>query len=97
MIKRIVRMQFRKSKVSRFLELFRENCDAIRAFEGCLYLELLQDTEDANTYITLSIWQNAEALEAYRKSDLFAGTWKQTKKLFRKKAKAWSLTSYIVV
>ncbi len=97
MIKRIVRMEFRKKKASQFLEIFRENCEAIRAFEGCAYLELLQDSEDPNTYFTLSVWQSEAALAGYRKSELFAETWKRTKKLFRKKASAWSLTSYIVL
>jgi len=97
MIKRIVRMQFRKKKVPQFLEIFRENCEAIRAFEGCVYLELLQDAEDPETYFTLSVWQSVEALAAYRNSEIFKGTWKRTKKLFRKDAKVWSLTSYIVL
>lgn len=97
MIKRIVRMQFRKKQVPKFLELFKENCEAIRAFEGCLYLELLQDTERPNSYFTLSVWKDAEALEAYRKSRLFAKTWKRTKRLFRKQAEAWSTTSYLNV
>lgn len=97
MIKRIVRMRFRKSKVPQFLEIFRESCEAIRGFEGCQYLELLQDSEDTTMYFTISIWQSEEALEAYRKSDLFKKTWKKTKELFKSKATAWTTTSYIVV
>lgn len=97
MIKRIVRMRFRKKKVPHFLEVFRESCTAIRAFEGCLYLELLQDAEDPATYFTLSFWRSKEDLEAYRKSSLFVKTWKRTRKLFRKRANAWSTTSYITL
>lgn len=95
MIKRIVRMEFRKKSVPEFLEIFRESCEAIRGFDGCLYLELMQDAADPRTYFTLSIWRDTEALDAYRHSDLFVKTWKRTKKLFRKKAEAWSATSYI--
>ena len=97
MIKRIVRMQFRKKKVPDFLELFRESCEAIRAFEGCMYLELLQDAKDPDVYVTLSIWESEEALNNYRNSDLFKETWSRTKKLFSKKPKAWSMTSYIML
>ena len=97
MVKRIVRMRFRKAKVPEFLELFRENCEAIRASPGCLYLELLQDVKAPNTYFTLSVWQSEDALAAYRASELFITTWKKTKKLFRKKANAWSVSSYIVL
>lgn len=97
MIKRIVRMQFRKKKAPRFLEIFRENCAAIRAFEGCMSLELLHDATERNTYVTLSIWRSEEDLDAYRKSALFAKTWKRTRKLFRKRAEARSLTSYIAL
>jgi len=90
-------MRFDKKKAPRFLEIFRENCTAIRAFEGCLSLELLQDTADPSTYFTLSVWRSEEDLQAYRKSELFSSTWKRTKKLFRKNAQAWSLTSYIAL
>lgn len=97
MIKRIVSMQFRKKKVPEFLEIFRESCESIRAFDGCLYLELLQDAGDPQTYLTLSVWKSEEALNAYRKSELFGHTWKRTKKLFKKHAQARTLTSYIVL
>jgi quinol monooxygenase YgiN len=96
-IKHIVRMQFRKERAAEFLKIFRENCEAIRAADGCLSLELLQDTNDPATYMTLSLWQSEEALAAYRKSAVFKSTWKKTKALFRKKAEAWSLTSYIAL
>ena len=95
MITRIVRMRFRRKKIPQFLSIFRENCEAIRSFEGCLYLELLQDEHDPRTYLTLSVWQTENALDTYRKSGLFTTTWKQTRKLFRKNAEAYSLTSYI--
>jgi quinol monooxygenase YgiN len=97
MIKRIVRMQFRKKKVPAFLELFRQTCEAIRGFEGCMYLELLQDADDPTIYVTLSIWESEDALNHYRNSDLFKDTWTRTKALFSKKPKAWSMTTYIMI
>jgi quinol monooxygenase YgiN len=97
MIKRIVRMRFRKKAVPRFLEIFRDSCEAIRASEGCMYLELMQDAGEPATYFTLSVWKDAEALQAYRDSELFRKTWKRTRKLFRKKAQAWSTNSYLTL
>lgn len=97
MIKRFVRMEFRKKRTATFLEIFRESCDAIRASEGCMYLELMQDTDDPNVYVTLSVWQSEAALEAYRRSALFAETWKRTRKLFKRRAQAWSLNTYLVL
>jgi quinol monooxygenase YgiN len=97
MIKRIVRMQFRKKAVTAFLEIFRESCESIRSSDGCMYLELMQDDDVPSTYFTLSVWKDAEALQAYRDSKLFKKTWKRTRKLFRKKASAWSTTSYLTL
>jgi heme-degrading monooxygenase HmoA len=41
--------------------------------------------------MTYSIWENTDALENYRKSDLFKEVWSQTKMLFAAPAQAWSL------
>jgi quinol monooxygenase YgiN len=95
MIRRIVRLRFRKNKAREFLIIFRENCQAIRNFEGCMSLELLQDTDDPNTYFTLSDWKSEAALQKYRRSALFRSTWKKMKPLFRAKAQAWTVTRYI--
>jgi quinol monooxygenase YgiN len=90
-------MRFRKKGVPKFLEIFRDNCEAIRASEGCIYLELMQDAGESTTYFTMSVWKDADALQAYRDSGLFKKTWKQTRKLFRKKAQAWSTHSYLTL
>ncbi len=95
MITRIVRMEFRKKSVVEFLDLFRNSCTPIRAFEGCHSLNLLQDVSRPNVYFTISTWESEHALEAYRNSTLFRQTWKQTKVLLKARADAWSLTTYI--
>ncbi len=63
----------------------------IRAFEGCLHLELLRDINRPNIFFTLSFWENESALEQYRQSSLFQTTWENTKVLFAERAEAWSL------
>jgi len=46
---------------------------------------------------TYSIWENEEALEVYRQSELFQNVWSQTKVLFQGKPQAFSLDRLTVV
>lgn len=91
MLTRIVKMTFREDAVSDFLKLFEEVKDKIRAVDGCRHMELLRQKRQPNVLFTLSIWDDEEALNRYRDSELFAGTWKRTKALFADKPEAWSL------
>jgi quinol monooxygenase YgiN len=87
---RIVRMTFLPSQLSDFQAIFDRSKKSIRAFPGCEYLELLHDPNAPNVRITLSHWQSADALEAYRQSTLFRTTWAATKLLFAEKPIAFS-------
>ncbi|MEM6297211.1 MAG: putative quinol monooxygenase [Bacteroidota bacterium] len=89
-LRRIVRMQFRENGVETFLKNFAEASPKIRAFEGCLHLELWQDPDDSTIFMTYSHWENADALEVYRHSELFRATWAKTKPLFAAKPIAFS-------
>ncbi len=91
MLIRIVRMTFQPDKTRDFLEIFKASSPLIRVFPGCLHLELLEDADIPAVYVTLSHWQNAGALEAYRQSALFKNTWAKTKPLFAAKPQAFSL------
>lgn len=95
MIIRIVRMHFTEAGVAPFLAVFEKNKLAIRNFEGCIHLELLRDAHDPTIFTTLSHWQAAENLEAYRTSDLFEQVWKQVKPLFSARTQAFSLEKFI--
>jgi len=88
---RIVKMTFRPEAVPAFLEMFGGIKNAIAGFEGCRSLRLLQCTESKNVLFTYSTWDSPERLEAYRRSELFANTWKQTKPWFAAPAQAWSV------
>ena len=93
MIVRIVQMEFKPENIESFKALFEKKKEKIRAFPGCLYLELLQGTAANNVvFSTYSHWTSEEALNAYRYSELFAETWKETKSMFAAQAKAISLT-----
>ena len=89
--KRIVKMTFRPEEIGNFLEVFHQSSAHIRAFPGCLHLELWRGKRQENVLFTFSKWESEEALENYRHSDLFRTTWAKTKPLFAEKAAAWSV------
>ncbi len=88
---RIVKMTFKESSVSDFLEMFAAKKQAIGSFPGCSGVKLLQDRDNAGIFFTYSRWSGPEALENYRQSELFQTTWKQTKTWFADKPQAWSV------
>lgn len=75
-------MTFRPDRLDTFHELFRTTAAHIRAFPGCRHLELWEDARYPNLLTTYSYWTDAEALDAYRESNLFRSTWAKTKPLF---------------
>ena len=97
MIKRIVKLTFQSDQVNTFLQNFDKNKHNIRAFPGCLYLELLRDIDQHHVFFTYSFWDDPTSLEAYRQSELFGQVWKQTKVLFAERAEAWSVESHDLV
>jgi quinol monooxygenase YgiN len=90
MLIRIVRMTFLPEKVTLFLKNFEENKQKIRSFHGCRHLELWQDENQENIFTTYSHWENEEALNQYRDSELFKSVWGVTKPLFKEKPMAFS-------
>jgi heme-degrading monooxygenase HmoA len=97
MLYRIVRMSFKKEELQNFLELFHSSKNRIRNFPGCRHLELMKDAENECLLSTFSIWDSSADLENYRKSELFAGVWKETKVKFASKPVAFSLSKFVEV
>lgn len=95
MIKRIVKLTFQTERLPDFLAIFEESKNKIRAFEGNLHLELLQDVKQPNVLFTLSFWEDEAALEQYRQSDLFQQTWARTKLLFADRPSAWTTVEVV--
>ncbi len=83
-------MTFQVDKTKEFLLIFNSSKEKIRHFEGCLHLELWQDSQHPHIFTTYSHWRTADDLESYRHSALFEATWKQTKVLFSEKPLAFS-------
>lgn len=90
-------MTFKEDKVDDFLTVFNESKNKIRSFPGCQHLELLKDYSQPNIFSTYSIWEDDDALNAYRHSELFEGVWANTKALFSDKPMAFSSKKYIEV
>ncbi|MEX2595753.1 MAG: antibiotic biosynthesis monooxygenase family protein [Salibacteraceae bacterium] len=88
---RIVKMNFYADKVTEFLPVFEAAKPKIEAFEGCHNVTLVQDQNDPSLLMTISEWDDPEALERYRNSDLFKATWAKTKTHFSEKPQAWSV------
>ncbi|CAM4306283.1 putative quinol monooxygenase [Gillisia limnaea] len=88
---RIVKMGFNPENIDAFLENFEANKAKIRNFEGCQFLELYRDKNNTNQFFTYSYWEDEEALENYRNSNLFKGLWANTKLYFNQKPEAWSV------
>ncbi|AXT60158.1 antibiotic biosynthesis monooxygenase [Aquimarina sp. AD10] len=90
MIIRIVKMGFVPEEIDNFLEIFKENKNKIRNFDGCHHVELIRDVEQSNQFFTYSHWESKEHLNNYRNSTLFKGVWANTKNKFNQKPEAWS-------
>ncbi|AKD57590.1 putative quinol monooxygenase [Spirosoma radiotolerans] len=90
MLIRIVRMTFQEDKLADFHAIFDRSKQRIRNFPGNRQLDLLRDPNQPNVRITYSLWESADALEAYRQSELFRTTWAATKVLFAERAVAFS-------
>jgi heme-degrading monooxygenase HmoA len=88
---RIVKMHFRKEEVREFQKLFKTVHPKISTFPGCTGVTLLRDINTPEIFFTYSLWNSPDDLENYRRSELFADTWRKTRALFAEKAEAWSV------
>jgi quinol monooxygenase YgiN len=91
MVIRIVKMTFLESKIDDFKEFAKTIEDTIRNFEGCEYLDILQDLHNRNIFFSYSIWKSEADLDNYRKSDFFKATWSKVRQWFGDRPKAWSV------
>ena len=63
----------------------------IQTFKGCTFLELYRDKTDPNIFFTYSHWETEDALELYRKPEVFNNLWAKIKPLFSIRPEAWSV------
>ncbi len=94
MITRIVQLEFQEDKVEDFLRFFDEIKDLVNNFPGCCGMKLYQDIQRPTIIITYSHWENEEALNNYRNSEIFGNVWPVIKPWFGGKPQAWSVHAY---
>jgi len=93
MITRIVKLTFKEEYIPQFMSIWEESRAQIAAFEGCHFVEMFQSKNPSNICFTYSIWEEEDALNTYRHSELFQKTWAKTKVLFDGKPEAWTTES----
>lgn len=97
MLTRIVKLTINPNQNNEFIAVFQNNKEHIRNFEGCLYVELLQDKKYDNIFFTYSKWESEEHINNYRNSELFGNVWKQAKATFCASPEAWSVNELFSV
>lgn len=95
MIVRLVSLRVDPERAAEFKKYFERLYDHIRAHAGCLFLQLVEDIQGQGDFFTISEWENAEVLEAYRTGSFFRSTWPVVKSFLREKA--WAQTFHIVL
>lgn len=88
---RIVKLTIDPGKAKAFEGLFTEKMMQIRNFPGCSHLALWKSHLPTGVFMTYSIWDDQEALDAYRHSAMFSDIWTTIKPWFTAKPEAWSL------
>lgn len=94
MIIRIVKLTFDPERTTDFLSFFDTINTVVSGFEGCNGMRLLQDVHHPNIVFTYSHWESEEALNNYRKSEVFGNVWSTIKPWFSDKPDAWSVVTY---
>lgn len=94
MITRIVKLHFQQEQLPSFLAHFETVKHKVSKFAGCHGMKLLQDIHDPCLVMTYSAWENEEALENYRNSELFGTIWPTIKVWFDQKPEAWTVETY---
>ncbi len=90
-MRRMVKMHFKAGSIDAFIDFFESKKELIASFPGCHHVELLRDSREPDILYTYSLWDSEEALEDYRRSELFRSIWKETKLHFTSPASAWSM------
>jgi heme-degrading monooxygenase HmoA len=94
MLTRIVKLHFQSDKIDDFLSHFETIKWKVAQFPGCQGMKLLRGENDPCLVFTYSVWESADALENYRKSDVFQDLWPKIKIWFDQKPEAWSVETH---
>ena len=94
MLIRIVKLTFKEESMKFFFREFDRNKFHITNFKGCIGMRMLQDMKQKNVVMTYSHWDDENALNNYRNSEVFMRLWNNIKPHFKYKPEAWSHKVY---
>ena len=94
MITRIVKLHFHPEKIEEFIAFFETIKWKVATQPNCHGMKLLRDINHPNVVFTYSLWEDENALNAYRDSELFGMVWPKIKPWFQEKAEAWSVDEW---
>jgi quinol monooxygenase YgiN len=94
MLTRIVKLHFQADKIDDFLTFFETIKWQVAKQPNCFGMKLLRDKNNPSIVFTYSKWENEEALNTYRDSELFGQVWLTIKPWFQEKAEAWSVEEW---
>ncbi len=79
---RLVRLTFKHDFIESFLELYKSHHDLLVKQAGFHSVILINDLDQPNVFLTLSLWRSKDHLERYRQSEVFSSTWSKIKPWF---------------
>lgn len=94
MLVRIVKLTFNEESMDFFFQEFDKSKALITNFKGCSGMRMLQDMNQKNIVMTYSHWDDENALNNYRNSQVFLRLWNKIKPHFKDKPQAWSHEIY---
>jgi len=94
MITRIVKLHFQEEKIQDFLDFFETIKWQVAGQPRCGGMKLLRDKNQPEIVFTYSLWEDEDALNAYRDSALFGQVWPKIKPWFSQKAEAWTVEEW---
>jgi quinol monooxygenase YgiN len=94
MITRIVKLHFQPEKIEDFLAFFETIKWQVARQPNCFGMKLLRDKNQPNVVFTYSKWEDENALNTYRDSELFGIVWPTIKPWFQEKAEAWTIEEW---
>ena len=83
MLVRIVKLTFNEESIDFFFQEFDKSKALITNFKGCRGMRMLQDMNQKNIVMTYSHWDDENALNNYRNSQVFLRLWNKINLILR--------------
>lgn len=91
MVVRLVALRVQTDRQAELAAVLAESYPRVRAVSGCQGIQILQDVTDSLRYVSWSLWDTVEALEAYRAGPVYAEVWPRIRACLAERAQAQTL------